>query len=290
MKLQTLLAIAVLSWLPTETALTATVHSGKDKPAPAVSIIIDDMGEQLTENLRALRMRHALTYSILPGTTYGRYLSQLAHDLGHETMLHLPMQSVKGLALGHGGLTDDMNRKQFADTFRRDLADVPYISGINNHMGSLLTQDRHYMRWLMEEMLQAGNLYFVDSRTSAQSVAYSTAVSYAVPTMRRKVFLDNVVTTRAIRAQFQRLIAVARRDGTAIAIGHPNEATLAVLEAELPRLPALGIKLLPVSELIEYRKQIDADPHWHLARSETATVTSPINISASSLVTHNVVP
>ena len=290
MKLQAILAIIILAWLTTEPAQAVTQKTGQTKPAPAISIIIDDMGEQLTENLRALRMQYALTYSILPQTTYGRYLSQLAHDLGHETMLHLPMQSVRGLALGKGGLTDNMNRRQFADTFRRDLADVPYISGINNHMGSLLTQDRHYMRWLMEEMLQAGNLYFVDSRTSAQSVAYATAVNYAIPTMRRNVFLDNVVTTKAIRVQFQRLLAFARHNGTAIAIGHPNDETLTVLEAELPRLSALGITLLPISKLIEYRAQIDSHPQWHLARSDAATASSPINITASSLVTHNVVP
>ena len=86
---------------------------------------------------------------------------------------------------------------------------------------------------------------------------------------------------------------MARRDGTAIAIGHPNDATLTVLEAELPRLSALGIRLLPISKLIEYRKQIDANPQWHLARSTTeatSTTSTPINISASSLATHNVVP
>ena len=183
-----------------------------------------------------------------------------------------------------------MNRRQFAVTFRDDLADLPHVSGVNNHMGSLLTQNPRDMRWLMEEMLQAGPLYFIDSRTTAKTIAYATAVNYTIPSMRRDVFLDNVVNRKAITRQFHHLLALARRDGTAIAIGHPNTATLDVLGRELPRLQAYGIKLLTVSQLIEYQKQIEASPQWHIVRSDSAADHSRLTANTSSLVTHNVVP
>ena len=168
-------------------------------------------------------------------------------------MLHLPMQAVEheqGLRQ-EGMLTLDMTRQQFQAEFRRAIDSVPHVSGLNNHMGSLLTRHPGSMAWLMQAIGSRGALFFVDSRTTRATVAEQLATEYGIPNIARKVFLDNEDETTAIRAQFRQLLAVARREGTALGIGHPRPATLLVLEEELAHLGEQGIQLLPVARLIE---------------------------------------
>jgi len=172
-------------------------------------------------------------------------------------MLHLPMQ-----ALDHahehvepGTLTIDMSQQQFMDTLQQSLAAVPHVSGLNNHMGSLMTRHPGNMAWLMEAISERGDLFFVDSRTTHFTVAKQLATEYGIPSISRNVFLDNQPTPEAIRAQFRRLVEIARRDGTAVGIGHPQAATLQVLAEELEKLPQQGIQLLPVSRLIELQNE-----------------------------------
>ena len=128
---------------------------------------------------------------------------------------------------------------------------VPEAVGINNHMGSLLTSDTERMTWLMEIIEAQTDLYFVDSRTSANSVALHQARNSGVPSLSRDIFLDNEADENAIERQFDALIRVAKRKGQAIAIGHPNKETIAVLERRLPELAKLGVELVPVSQLLQ---------------------------------------
>lgn len=222
-------------------------------PAPAIALLIDDMGENRAAGLRAIALPGAVTYSFLPYRTHVAELAQQARAHHKEIVLHLPMEAVDGRALGAGALTTGMSEQELIATLRDSLAAVPHAAGINNHMGSLLTRHPVYMMWLMRAIGGIGDLYFVDSRTTADSVASGIAAQLGVPSLDRDVFLDNEPAEQAITAQFQRLIDHAREHGAALGIGHPYEATLNVLETQLPRLQAAGVRLVPVSALIERR-------------------------------------
>jgi polysaccharide deacetylase 2 family uncharacterized protein YibQ len=225
------------------------------RPKPHIALIIDDIGDNLRLGLRAVRLPGNVTCAFLPHTTYARQLAVSAHRRDKEVMLHLPMQSEEGNALGPGGLTLNMTHAEFSRTIESDLKAIPYVSGINNHMGSLITQHPGDMLWLMQEINQHGHLFFVDSRTTEFTVAQQVAQESGVPNLRRDVFLDNDQHPAAIAAQFAHLIALAKHHGSAVAIGHPHPATLRFLEKRLPHLREQGVELVSVSELIKFKQQ-----------------------------------
>lgn len=212
-------------------------------------IILDDIGNNAESGRRALALPGAVTYAVLPYTPHGRMLAEMAHESNREVMLHAPMSNLGGMALGQGGLTLALSEDEFVDTLRGAIADIPHIVGVNNHTGSELTAAHDQMQWVMKE-LKAQSLYFVDSLTTGLSVAEKTAVEHQVPALRRHVFLDNETDMEAIHLQFQRALKIAREQGFAVAIGHPYPETLAYLEQAIPELPALGVELVPVSNLM----------------------------------------
>jgi hypothetical protein len=203
----------------------------------------------LDKAIWATALPGAVTLSILPHSPYSRRAAELAGKHDKEVMLHAPMSSVDGKTLDPGGLTVDMSREHFLATLAANLDDFPNIRGVNNHMGSQLTQHSKPMRWLMQE-LRARNLYFVDSRTIASSLAWETALDYGVSTARRDIFLDNESNYLAIAEQFGQLLSLARRHGQALAIAHPYPETLRFLETALPMLEQANIRLVPVSDLL----------------------------------------
>ena len=228
---------------------------GLSQDAPAISIIIDDMGKRLENGQRVLDLPGPVACAFLPLAPHTDSLARRAHTLGREILLHLPMESVDGRRLDAGAVTLDMTERQFAATVQSDLGAVPYAIGINNHMGSLLTRHPGHMLWLMRVMQQQAPLFFVDSRTTVATVAKKVAIENAIPSIERNVFLDNELSTEAIAFQFERLLRLARKQGTALAIGHPHPQTLAYLEQHLPQLRQRGIRLLPVRDLIELQQQ-----------------------------------
>jgi polysaccharide deacetylase 2 family uncharacterized protein YibQ len=215
---------------------------------PRIAIIIDDLGYALDSGRSALTLPGALTYSFLPHTPYARRLAEQAHATGREVMLHLPMEAIDKVPMGPGGLALNMDEEEFASTLRSDLGAIPHVAGVNNHMGSRLTRDPDAMQRVMASLRERG-LYFVDSRTTKETVAELMAGESGVATARRHVFLDVDPSRKGVRGQFQRLLTLARQQGAALAIGHPRGATLAVLTQELPRLEQLEIDLVPASEL-----------------------------------------
>jgi len=233
---------------------------------PLIGIIIDDIGDRYDHGRRALELPGDLTYSILPHTPYATHFAQLAHRQGREVMLHLPMQAETGNRLGPGGVTLDMTEQEFRRTVRENLAAVPHARGINNHMGSLLTRHPGHMDWLMREMTAQGGLFFVDSVTTVRTVAAHVALEHGLPTTRRDVFLDAAADVDSVRRQFARLLAVAQHQGSALAIGHPYPATLQVLGEMLPQLDMLGVRLVPVSQLI-YARQERSPQLWRASLS-----------------------
>ncbi len=228
--------------------------------SPAVSIVIDDLGHRIDQDMRAVGLDGAVTCAFLPQAPHAGRLAQLAHVRGKEVMLHLPMQAIGSRPLDDGGLRVTMSRGQFARVVQEGLRAVPHVRGVNNHMGSLLTQYPARMQWLMEELKgHQDALYFVDSFTTFRSVAHTVAAENELPSVRRDIFLDAQRDPGFIEAQFEALVRRAREQGTAIAIGHPYPETMSFLEANLHRLAAEGIELLPVSELIERRRALE-DP------------------------------
>jgi len=248
--LKVLLAAIVLpAGLITETTITCA--AGTNVPQASIALIIDDLGNQYSHDSEAIDLPGKVSCAFLPYAPFTRSLAEKAYASRKEVMLHLPMQAVNEEPREAGELTLDMTRRQFNRTLQGDLDAVPHVSGINNHKGSLLTRHPGHMAWLMQDMSRQGGLFFVDSRTTAATVARQLAAEYRIPSIDRKVFLDNVQTTSAIQEQFRRLLDIARREGSALGIGHPHEETLAVLRQELPRLADYNIRLVSVSRLIE---------------------------------------
>jgi len=221
-----------------------------EEAPPIISIIIDDMGHRLQDGNSALALPGAVTYAFLPHTPYARVMAERAHASGKEVMLHLPMDAHSGQKLGPGGLSLHMTQQKFQDTLASSLASVPHVVGLNNHMGSLLTRHPGAMEWLMEEVQQRGDLFFIDSRTTSLTVAETLAREHEVPVAGRDIFLDNVRDPEYIREQFQQLIRRAKVRGKAIGIGHPFPETIATLSEELEKLDDSGVKLVFTSEII----------------------------------------
>ncbi len=220
------------------------------QPRGTVALIIDDIGNRRDHGMAMVELPGKLTLAILPHSPHGAALAEAGHQAGKEIMLHAPMSNTAGERPGRGALTADLDRNNFDRVLRGDIEAVPYLRGVNNHMGSELTTLPVQMGWLMQALLRR-QLYFVDSRTSAETVAALTASAYSVPNLSRAVFLDNAANTGAIHGQLEKLVALAEARGVAVGIGHPYPATAAVLAEELPRLACRGIELALVSEVLE---------------------------------------
>lgn len=218
-----------------------------------VSIIIDDMGHSRERGERALRLPAPITFSMLPYAKHSAELARLAASAGREVMVHMPMANVSGEEMGPGGLTPELSHEDFLRLLDDAFDAVPGASGLNNHMGSLLTTKAQAMTWLMQE-IKRRNLFFIDSRTTHETVASTVAEAHAVFSSSRDVFLDNSPEIDAMDAEFERLIQKARAEGTAIAIAHPRPATLDYLERKLPLLAAEGVQVVPASHTIALRR------------------------------------
>ncbi|PID42619.1 MAG: hypothetical protein CSA52_01595 [Gammaproteobacteria bacterium] len=240
------------------TVLPLTVN-GQEGNLPVVAIIIDDMGNHRSLGEKFIELPYPLTLSFLPYRMHTKAQARQAHDAGKEVMLHTPMESSKGTPLGKGALHSSMSRPDLIASLRKQIRSLPFISGMNNHMGSGLTQNSEVMGWLMSELRQHP-LYFVDSRTIASSVAAEVSRQNRIPTLERDVFLDHVISEEAIDSQFRRLLGIARQKGYAIAIGHPHAATLNYLTKTLPLLGEKGIALATISRLVNFNPQIITYP------------------------------
>ena len=244
-----------------------SLHAGK-----LASIIIDDVGNNLEYGRDIIELPVALTIAILPGTTYAHDLARLAADRRKEVMLHLPMQSVEHHDHAPGRLDLHMTNREFRQQLRKNLSAVPYIRGVNNHMGSLLTRHPGHMAWLMDELSKQGGLYFIDSKTTSKSIADQIAVEYDVPNMSRDFFLDPDDEEGTLRRQFDRFIDKVKRRGYALAIAHPYPKTIRFLQQNIGELEQAGITVIPVSELIKTadKKFTEDTGDHHVACTSTA--------------------
>ena len=200
-----------------------------DSSLPLVAIIIDDMGyhKEIGNQLLALPMN--VTFSFLAAAPHTTELEEKAFQAGRAILLHLPMEpKSKEWDPGPYALLLGQSKEEQKRLFYQNIRAVPHAVGVNNHMGSLYTEDRAAMDDLMELVREQG-LFFVDSFTTAKSQGLAAATAAGVPTARRHIFLDNVHSQDKICEQLQKLVKSAEKNGWAIGIGHPNEATLAAL-------------------------------------------------------------
>lgn len=218
---------------------------------PKLVIIIDDMGLSRGYTQDIIDLPAPLTLAFLPYAERLEEFTTPAKNKGHELIIHVPMEPMNpDLDLGPHGLRTGMSKEDFKAILRDNIFNAfdGYV-GINNHMGSKLTQDTQAMGWVMEELADK-NLFFVDSKTIASSIAAKTAAQYNVPFAERDVFLDHYDTIDSVRKALHQLELVARRKGFGIAIGHPKSHTVKALQEWMPDAAARGYEFVPVSAVI----------------------------------------
>lgn len=228
---------------------------------PRLAIIIDDLGHGEAQGRRVAALPGPVACAVLPDAAHAAAVAAACHEAGKAVLLHLPMAADGNApAQERAALDEGMTRDALRAGFEAQLARVPFATGVNNHQGSRLTRHLAYMEWLMET-LRDESLFFVDSRTTAASVALRVARANGVPAAARDVFLDNERDVGAITRQLRLAAARARERGAAIAIGHPYPETLVVLERELGGLAASGIIVVSPGELAG--ASWTEDQQWH---------------------------
>jgi len=230
--------------VPRPTATLSPNRRGK------LAILLDDVGQSMELVPAAAALPEAVGVAVLPFLPHSVDAAAELHRTGHEIWLHLPMEPAgyPRRNPGPGAVLVSMPEEDVRRTVRSALNNVPYIVGVNNHMGSKATADLRVMTWVMQE-ISARGLRFIDSRTTAATVAEEAARAQGIRTGRRKVFLDNSSNEAAIELQLAEAVERARREGELIAIGHLHGPTIRVLERELPGLARRGIDLVPPSRL-----------------------------------------
>lgn len=221
-------------------------------PLRQVAIIIDDIGHDLEPVKELLKINADLTFAILPFCTYTREAAEMLHRAQRETLLHLPMEpdSYPREKPGNGALFTDMNDEELIFQLEKDLAAVPYISGVNNHMGSKFMEDEKKLSLIFSK-LKKKNLFFIDSRTSANTKAFAASEKVGLPVAARKIFLDN---SRDYNEIYNKLINIAKNNGDVspvIVIGHPYPETIRAINDAIKVIREKGISIVPVSQTIK---------------------------------------
>jgi polysaccharide deacetylase 2 family uncharacterized protein YibQ len=238
---------------------THTIHihfapaSASQPPAteqPRLAIILDDLGSDRAAAEAIFSLPYPLTISVLPNHSHSVEIAEEAHRRGYQVMLHVPMESVGQGRPEPQELRPGMSAQDVSAMVNGFIGAVPDVAGVNNHQGSQSTTDAALMDELMP-VLRKHQLFYVDSRTTAATVAFDSARRAGVPSAFRNVpFLDDVADVKAIRTQLLRALRDAVEKGEAIAIGHPHPATLKALHKVLPQAQAQGVRLVFASELV----------------------------------------
>jgi polysaccharide deacetylase 2 family uncharacterized protein YibQ len=219
---------------------------------PKIAIVIDDLGGENHISQELLHWDLPVTFSILPFTPYAKTIALEAQRRGKEVILHLPMEphDYPKIQPGKGMLLEEMDEERLLRQLSKDIEAVPYIKGVSNHMGSRLTEDPEKMKIILSELKKRG-LFFLDSRTTPQTVGLQTAKSLGLKAMERTLFLDHSSNEGDVKQKLERLIEIALSKGKAIGIGHPRPGTLKILKEMIPKIQERGIDIVPLSSLME---------------------------------------
>ena len=217
---------------------------------PKVAIIIDDLGYDRRIAQKFLDLDAGLTFAVLPLAPHTRLIAATIFKKGGELMLHLPMEPLEYPSVdpGPGALLSSMSADDLIAQLRENLSDVPGIKGVNNHMGSKLTAESARLYQVFSVLKQEG-LFFIDSRSTAETVGRPSARLFQLPFAERDVFIDHVQDPDMIRLRVKELIQIARKNGEAIGIAHPSKTTLRILEEMLPMLKK-EVQLVPASHVV----------------------------------------
>ena len=233
-----------------------------------LAIVIDDVGYSREVGERVLALPNAVSIAVLPFTPQAVTLAAHAQAIGKDVLLHQPLESEIQSKKAGRTLTLNMSSDDIKREVNAALKSIPGVKGVSNHTGSRFTQDVPSMNALMS-VISAHGLFFLDSRTTARTVAMRVAMDWGVPAVRRDVFLDHDREVRAINAAFERALGIANRRGYAILIAHPHDITLQFLETRLPTLQKTT--LVPVSSLTTSQSEDLAKKvvgfHWTTQRS-----------------------
>ncbi|MDQ6931454.1 MAG: divergent polysaccharide deacetylase family protein [Candidatus Eremiobacteraeota bacterium] len=230
---------------PTGSALPAAGVPG----AHRLAIIIDDCGQWPKTERALIALPISITMSVMPKERYSQTIAQEANAAGKGVMLHLPMEPVAAIDPGRGKITTAMSDAQIVAQVKDDVAQMPLAKGVNNHEGSKASADPRVMKAVASALAPDG-LFFIDSRTSAASIAAQVAAEAGMRTASRDVFLDNSDNVDAVKTMLREAAATAMKNGSAIAIGHPRAATLEAIRSLIPELQAQGIAFVPAADLV----------------------------------------
>lgn len=249
-----LIKSAVKNFIVFSTALYTSFSFAQSK----LAIVIDDVGYHLKEDAAIFAMPREISVAIIPAAPYARARNQEAKSQGRDILIHMPMQPVSAVKIEDGGLHLGMSAAQVNDRVNTAKNIVRDAIGMNNHMGSAATADPQLMTYLMTA-LQEKHLFFLDSRTIGKSVAGKIAKEQGVRSLDRHIFLDDSNEFADVQRQFKAAIHYARKHGSAIAIGHPRQNTIAVLQAGFRNLPE-DIQLVGMGNLWRNEKVIPPKP------------------------------
>lgn len=217
-----------------------------------IGLIIDDFGPHWNSVIQSfLDFGDLITISVIPGEKYSKKIALEGVQKGCEVILHLPMEPISAnYRMDDYIILYKMGRHKIRNVIQRSLDAVPGAMGVNNHMGSKVTSDRETMIYILEE-LKVRNLYFIDSRTIAESVAFDVARGIGMPCGKRDVFFDLKLNAQSIRSDLSKLANRAKEKGNAIGIGHCHEITLKVLQEEIGNYQKKGYRFRKISHIIQ---------------------------------------
>ena len=210
----------------------------KIKGQPLLAIIIDDCGLGHMESFeKALTIPYPITFAILPFRTYSKRCAYLANGKGYRVILHMPMEPISYPKAdpGPGAIFKTDRKKEILKKLENAFSNIVFAEGFNNHMGSAITQSRFAVRVILSYG-EKHNKFFVDSRTTPNTVVEEEAHKLGIKVLSRDVFLDNVIDYSHIKKQLNEAVKKAYQHGYAIAIGHNYPATIDVLAKEMPKL------------------------------------------------------
>ncbi|MBF0225093.1 MAG: divergent polysaccharide deacetylase family protein [Desulfobacterales bacterium] len=222
-----------------------------NKHLPKVAIIIDDMGYDYEIAQKFIDLKIAITFSIFPHGPLRKQIALLATNQGYEVMLHLPMEPIEYPMVNPGkdALLTSMSPDEILEQLNKDIDSVPSIKGVNNHMGSKMTTVSNQIYQIFS-ILKKRDLYFIDSRTTKNTVCKASARLLQIKFAKRDIFLDHEVSYNFIRNQVNQLIQTAKKKKKAVAIGHPHHLTYEVLKETLP-LMKKEVEFVCPSELVK---------------------------------------
>ena len=223
-----------------------------ERLAGRIAIVIDDFGYQEQDLILSFcELSQPITFSIFPGEKHTAWIAQQAIEKNHGVMVHLPMEPIDYPARdpGPNAIFLDYAPEKIAELTQNALASVPHATGINNHMGSRVTQNFEAMKAVLR-VVKRWNFFFIDSVTSPQSVAYAVARDMGIPSDRNALFLDIDEDEDAVVKRLYRLAAHARHEGTAIGIGHAKPNMLRALQRMLPELAEQGFVFVLAEEAV----------------------------------------